>query len=300
MKEVTKIAIIGVGRWGKNHLREFSSISGVEIISVFHNDSPETSKWLRDNYPKILVSKSLEEICENKEIDAVVIATPIKTHFEIAKKILKSGKHVFIEKPIANNLEEAEELISISDEVEKIIFVGYTFIYNHAYIKLKSLIEERQEKIESIFSSWNKWGSFKEDLIENLLCHDVSIIIDLLGKIDQSKKLFSQGIVSKEDIASFEFQCGDIKAISVINRCSNHKQKSLTIKTDNHTYLWEDDNLFELYAEERVLITAPTESQLTSECKEFVNTIRKKLIPKTDKYFGLEITKILDSLTLLQ
>lgn len=300
MNEGTKIAIIGIGRWGKNLIREFSNISGVDIISVLHNDNHETSVWLMDNYPKIQTSKSLEEICANKEIDAVVIATPIKTHFEIAKQILKSGKHVFIEKPIANNKDEALELISISNEVNKIIFVGYTFIYNQAFARLKSSIEERQEKIESIFLSWNKWGSFKENLIENLLCHDISIIMGLLDKIDQSKKLFSQGIVSKEDVTIFEFQSENIKTISTINRCSGNKQKTLIVKTDKHHYIWEDDNLFELKDEERSLISTSAESQLTSECKEFINIIKNSLVPKTDKYFGLEITKILDSLNSLQ
>ena len=110
-----KIAIIGLGKWGKNLIRDVSKISCVKKCSSL-GDSKNIS-WLKKNYPSIQYTSDSQEIFADKEIDAVIIATPINTHYNLVKKALLSKKHVFVEKPISSTLSKAEELIKIANSV---------------------------------------------------------------------------------------------------------------------------------------------------------------------------------------
>ena len=121
-----KLAIIGLGKWGKNLVREFSKVSNV-IVCV-SNGRKENVQWLKKNYPNIDYSKKFLEILENKTIDAVVIATPIKTHYSLSKLVLKSKKHVFIEKTISENSKNGKNLITLAKNKNLMIFVGHIFL----------------------------------------------------------------------------------------------------------------------------------------------------------------------------
>ena len=107
-----KIAIIGLGKWGKNLIRDVSKISCVKKCSSLGNSN--NIKWLKKKYPSIQYTYNLKEIFADKEIDAVIIATPINTHYNLVKKALLAKKHVFVEKPLSSTLSNAEELIKIA------------------------------------------------------------------------------------------------------------------------------------------------------------------------------------------
>jgi len=112
MDKMKKLGIIGIGNWGKNLIRDISKISCVKKCSSLGN--PKNISWLKKKYPSIQHTCNLKEIFDDKEIDAVIIATPINTHYNLVKKALLSKKHVFVEKPISSTLSKAEELIKIA------------------------------------------------------------------------------------------------------------------------------------------------------------------------------------------
>ena len=123
-----RIAVIGIGRWGKNLIREFSKFA---IISkCVHQGNLENMKWLDTNYPEISSTTNIADVLDDPKIDAIVIATPINTHYKIIKNALESGKNVFVEKPMTQTTSEADNLIKIAKRKNLSLFVGYIFMYN--------------------------------------------------------------------------------------------------------------------------------------------------------------------------
>ena len=131
-----KIAIIGLGKWGRNLLREFSKISCVTKCHTRGNQ--KNISWLRKNYPKVVHTTSIRDILTDKNIDAVVISTPINSHFKIARNALEAGKHVFVEKPMTNTIVEAKQLLKIAKSKNLNLFVGHIFLHNEIFKKIKN------------------------------------------------------------------------------------------------------------------------------------------------------------------
>ena len=179
-----KIAIIGLGKWGKNLLREFSNVSCVTKCHTRGNQ--KNISWLRRNYPKVVHTTSIRDILTDKNIDAVAISTPINSHFKIAKNALESGKHVFVEKPMASSVIEAKQLIKIAKSKNLNLFVGHVFLYNEIFKKIKKI--DKQESITYAHFAWKKFGTFDEDIFKNLLSHDISLILALFGSPNRISK----------------------------------------------------------------------------------------------------------------
>jgi predicted dehydrogenase len=128
------IAIIGYGYWGPNLVRNFSLANDCSVVCVADSRMDRLIE-VKKNYPKILTTSNLDDIFNNKNIDAVVIATPVFTHFYLAKKALENGKHVLLEKPMTNSVEEAEQLIELANKYKKVLMVDHTFLYTGAVQK---------------------------------------------------------------------------------------------------------------------------------------------------------------------
>ena len=110
-----KIGVIGYGYWGPNVVRNFSSIDGVEVVSLCDRDA-HALKRAKKNYPHLKVFTDYPDIIQAKDIDAVAIVTPVSSHFELAKRALLSGKHIFVEKPFTAKSSQAEELIELAEK----------------------------------------------------------------------------------------------------------------------------------------------------------------------------------------
>jgi UDP-2-acetamido-3-amino-2,3-dideoxy-glucuronate N-acetyltransferase len=241
MTRMNKIAIIGIGNWGKNLVRDFSKIS--DIKKCTSNGSIHNIKWLKKNYPSIDYVNNYKEIFNDEEIDAVVISTPIKTHYRLVKKALLSKKHVFIEKPLCSKVSEAKELIQIAKKNNVFLFVGHIFLFNEV---LKKIIQiSKKEKIMYIEFNWNKFGSFDEDIFLNLLSHDMSIILKLFGKPKKINLQSSFGFVSKLDIVKLNVKLPENQNCEIyLNRYSNEKEKIVKIFTEKNVYHWNDLKLY--------------------------------------------------------
>lgn len=275
-----RISIIGLGTWGKNLLREYSKICSVPIC-VTKSDKNKI-RWLQNNYPSVKHTNSFKDVLNNQNIDAVVIATPIKTHFDLAFRALSAGKHVFLEKPIATNSHDAKKLLKVANDKNLVLFVGHVFVYHPVLTKLKSII--KNESIQYARLNWFNFGSFKEDILLDLISHEISIILELIGTpkrifwIDNKKFIKNPDLVTLQLVFSGKKNC-----IINTDRTSSYKKKSVTIKTSKNLFIWEDDTLHK-FNRRKLSINAVYSSKKTPlelECKEFIKSINnnnKKLV----------------------
>src|SRR5215203_907766 len=157
------VAQLGCGYWGPNLLRNYSSIQGCQVKYV-----ADASKGRRDfvtaNFPKTCAVSSADEVLQDSEVNAIVIATPAGSHFELARKALLAGKHVFVEKPLATKVAEVDELARLASERKLVVMVGHTFIYNAAVRFVKKLIETGElGDVRYIYSQRLNLGRIRSD-----------------------------------------------------------------------------------------------------------------------------------------
>ena len=291
-----KIAIIGLGKWGKNLLREFSNVSCVTKCHTRGNQ--KNIIWLRRNYPKVVHTTSIRDILTDKNIDAVAISTPINSHFKIAKNALESGKHVFVEKPMASNVIEAKQLIKIAKSKNLNLFVGHVFLYNEIFKKIKKI--DRQESITYAHFAWKKFGTFDEDIFKNLLSHDISLILALFGSPNRIRLTNNVGFITTSDRISLELNFTRNRKCEVsIDRISPHKEKSVTFLTKKNLFVWNDDELlrFDKRSQSFKKIYQSKNTPLHLECKKFIANISSKKVSYDSSFLALNVTRILSKLS---
>ena len=173
-----KIGLIGYGYWGPNLARNFNSNPELELSAIcdFSADRLETASKL---YPHIDVVKDAEEIFKDTTLDAVGVATPVSTHFDLAKKALLADKHVWLEKPMTEKVEQGEELIELAQKKNKVLLVDHTFVYTGAVRKIKEIVEKGELGDLIYYDSTRvNLGLFQQDVdvIWDLAPHDISIM----------------------------------------------------------------------------------------------------------------------------
>lgn len=176
------IAIIGYGYWGPNLVRNFSSVENCRVKWVSDLRLPRLD-IVKKQYPSISVTDQLDAIFEDDEVDAVVIATPVHQHYPLALRALQAGKHVLIEKPMTQSVEEAEALGALSIEKGLVLMVDHTFLYTGAVQKIKELIDNGEiGDIEYFDSTRINLGLFQQDVnvLWDLAPHDISILFHLV------------------------------------------------------------------------------------------------------------------------
>ena len=295
MSEMKKLGIIGIGNWGKNLVRELSKIHCIKKCSS--NGNLKNIRWLKKNYPSIQYVSDSKEIFADKEINAVIIATPINTHYKLAKKALLSKKHVFVEKPISTNLSEAQELIEIAKKNNLLLFVGHIFIFNEIFKKLIQI--SNRENITHLNFLWNKFGTFDEDIFLNLISHDLSIILALFGKPKKIKLINKFGVISKCDVVTLILELPNKKTCQIhVNRCSNHKQKYVTIFTQKNIYVWDDLSLFKNNKKTNSfkLVFQSKYTPLEIECKEFVKKLNETNISSEFANIAKDVIQVIQKL----
>jgi predicted dehydrogenase len=180
-----KIGIIGCGYWGPNLIRNFNALDNVEVAAV-SDLRQERLDFVRKQYPAIsLLTQNEKEIIRSPEIDAIVVATPVSTHFPLGMEALNNGKHLFMEKPFTATVEEAERLIDLGEKKNLRIMVDHTFIYTGAVQTIKKYIDSGELGDLYYFDSVRvNLGLFQHDVnvIWDLAPHDVSIMDYLLER----------------------------------------------------------------------------------------------------------------------
>ena len=182
-RDTINVAQLGVGYWGPNLLRNLISNPRFNVRAVV--DLSEARRdFVKNIYPGIHVESTPEAVFENPNIDAVVIATPVATHYDLGIRAVKSGKHVLVEKPMATRVEDVKNIGRVATEKNLTAMVGHTFLFNQAVRYVKGLIDEGElGDIRYIYSQRVNLGRIRNDVdaLWNLAPHDVSIIQYWLG-----------------------------------------------------------------------------------------------------------------------
>ena len=135
-----RVAVVGCGYWGQNLLRNFCELEEAEVVLACDYDSRALSRSKR-RFPTLEVTQSYKEVLADPRVEAVVLATPVSMHYPFASQALQSGKHVLVEKPLAQSSAEVQDLIQLADRMGKTLMVDHTFLYTAAVRRIRALID---------------------------------------------------------------------------------------------------------------------------------------------------------------
>src|SRR3954454_7549316 len=203
-----RVAVVGLGYWGPNLLRVLIEMSGVKVKYICDLDEERLGRYAR-RYPGTIATRRFEDVLEDPDVHAVVIATPVFTHHELALRALRAGKHTMVEKPLAPSTANAEELRRIADEQRLVLMCGHTFLYSPPVRAVKEIIQ-RQELGDIYFISASRvnLGLHQRDVsvVWDLGPHDFSILLYWLEEFPEWVRAVGRDSVVKgiPDVASID------------------------------------------------------------------------------------------------
>ena len=250
-----RIAQLGVGYWGPNLLRNIASNSRCSLECVV-DPSPERREFVEKHYPGTLTAQSPGAAIDNPSTSAVVIATPAATHFDLAMRCLRAGKHVLVEKPLAMSVAEVDQIAGLAAEKSLVVMAAHTFLFNDAVRYLKKLIDSGElGDIRYIYSRRVNLGRIRSDVdaLWNLAPHDVSIIQYLLGdpipvSISRTGMDFIQPGI--EDVTFLQITYpGKVMAQVHVSWLDPHKVREMTVVGSKKMVVYDDvaDNKIAIY-----------------------------------------------------
>jgi predicted dehydrogenase len=319
----TKIVQVGCGIWGKNLLRTLNSLN--VLSGVFDLDKESLINFTKQKiYRGVYFDTDWEKCLDRDEVKGVVIATPPKNHFEIAMKALQHDKHIFVEKPIATSLEEAEAIVKYAKSKNLIVMVGHIFLYAPEILKLKEIINsEAFGKVHYVYTQRLNLGQIQScGVLSDLLPHDISIIDFLLDRTCNSVSAFGMKnvLTNVEDVAFVIMDYGDdIKAHLHLSWLDPHKVRSTVVVGDKQMAVCDSINktiaiynktvdLSKLQSEtsldySRHLLSykygdvvypyIETWEPLVKECQEFISCIEENRQPLSNGDVGVNVVKVL-------
>jgi len=309
------IAVIGCGYWGKNLVRNFYELNTLHTICDLNESK---IKPMQQKYPDLTVTSDYRQLLKNPQIDGVIVATPAVTHYSIAKEALMSDKDVFVEKPLALNYKDGEELYFIAREKKKILMVGHVLEYHPAIIKLKELIKSGElGNIKYIYSNRLNLGKFRteENILWSFAPHDISIVLNLLEEmpteISAHGANYLEPNITDVTVTTMTFLSG-VRVHLFVSWLHPYKEQKLVVIGGRKMVMFDNVNgkgkLFVYNHKidwiERIPIPRPEDARtleienkepLKSECEHFINCIISRKTPKTDGKNGLRVLRILEA-----
>ncbi|MFN3851095.1 MAG: Gfo/Idh/MocA family protein [Spirosomataceae bacterium] len=317
------VGIIGYGYWGVNLLRNFYNTPNCNIQLVC-DQRTERLDLVRKNYPNVGTTTSVDSLLNNKNIDAVIIVTPVSLHYPIAKKALQKGKHILVEKPFTASVKQANELINLAIQKNLVIAIDHTFLFTGAVRKIKNLVEIGElGNIQYFDSTRINLGLFQSDVnvIWDLAPHDISILNHLISEKPQSVMATGRSHTANkiENIAymSVGYQ-SNFMAHFTCSWVSPVKIRRILLGGDKKMVLYDDveptekikiyDSGYQIKTEQekhRMLIDYRTGDihlpkieqieALSVMSRDFINAVESSSKPFVDGLAGLEVVKILEA-----
>jgi predicted dehydrogenase len=323
-----RVAVVGAGHWGPNLIRNFHNHQSSEVAWVVDRD-PSRLELTLARYPDVGVTADLAAVLADPRVEAVVIATPTVTHYELASAALRAGKHVLIEKPIATSVAEADELCSLADESRLILMVGHVFLFNSAIRKVREyIVDRRLGRLFYLSMVRTNLGPIRMDVNAawDLAAHDVAIANYWLEASPthaaaQGSSWINSGI---EDVvfASLWYP-SDVMAHLHVSWLSPRKVRDITVVGEHGMLTFDDMNLAEplriydrqvtddrrpgfvdTFASFRtsiregdiVIPRVGLGEPLRAECDHFLECVRTGERPLADGRSGAAAVRVLDAL----
>ncbi len=314
MKMKKNVAVIGCGSWGKNIVRNFYELG---VLNTVCDLNPNTLSSIRTKFPAVKITSDFDKVLSSNAIKAVAIATPAVTHYTIAKKTILAGKDVFVEKPLAMNTKQAEELIELAKRKNKILMIGHILQYHPALIKLKEMVEQGAlGKIEYIYSNRLNIGKLRteENILWSFAPHDISAILMLLEEEPVKVSSFGGSYITEGvydvTLTTVEFKNG-IKGHIFVSGLHPYKEQKLIIVGTKAMVVFDDLSKEKLFVYphrieyksgkipvaqkvEHYPVAVEDREPLKEELKHFMECINKRKTPRTDGKEGLRVLKVLE------
>jgi predicted dehydrogenase len=293
---VIKVGLAGLGYWGPNLARNFDDLADLAWLC---DVSPELVDRYGARYPDAKTTTRFDDLLDDGSVQAIVIATPVTTHHELARRALSAGKHVFVEKPPALSGAEADELVALAEEQELVLLPGHLLLYHPAVTKLMELIEAGElGEILYLYGNRQNLGQIRKD--ENALwslgAHDLSVILHLVG--EEPTELWARGEAfhneGVEDVVFcyVRFPSG-IVAHMHLSWLDPHKKREMTVVGRHKMAVFDDMELerkvtvydkgteqrAESYGEWRTrtgdiyIPKIPNDEPLRLECRHFLSLV---------------------------
>jgi len=316
------VALVGYGYWGPNLLRNYMELSGVSVKWVCDRDARKLAK-AKTRYPTVTVTEDYGDVLRDAAVDAVLIATPISTHYPLALAAIDAGKHVFVEKPMTASEAEARALIAAAEARGVTLMVGHTFEFSSPVVTIKNLIESGEiGDIYYVSSSRINLGLHQKDasVIWDLAPHDFSILFDWLGEEPDHVSAVGRGCVKCDipDVAfiTLRFPGGAVAEVQ-LSWLSPVKLRRTLVVGSKKMLVYDDTESVEKVKvyDHGVNIVNPGSfgefqmsyrtgdivsphldpcEPLGVEAKHFVDSVRTGSRPKTDGASGLRVVRTLE------
>ncbi len=233
-ERTVRIAQIGVGYWGKNLLRNFAGLPGVDVVLAC-DQRADVLERLAHQHPGLPTTRRYEDLLEHADVEAVVIATETPQHFAMAEAALQAGKHVFVEKPMAQTLAEAERLVALADEHDRRLMVGHLLLYHPAFRYVEDLIRQGElGEIYYLYSVRVNLGIIRqrENALESLAPHDLSVALRFLDQkpvaVSAQGQAYLQPNVEDVVFATVFFEGGALAHLHT-SWLDPHKTRKITV-----------------------------------------------------------------------
>lgn len=319
-----RLGVIGLGYWGPNLVRVLSGFRDCQV-TVLCDLNAARLRDLCERFPGVRGTRNVEEALGSHDVDAVVIATPTKTHFPLAKAALERGLHVFVEKPLAVSSDECESLVEIADAYDRTLFVGHVFLYSAAVVKLKEMVTRGElGELYYISSARRNLGPVRRDVsaLWDLAPHDVSIMLELMGATPVS--------VSCSGLAHLNHEIHDVCSLSMtfeqkrmgivhVSWLDPHKKREMTVVGSRKMAVYNDLEPLEKIKVYDHGVEGPMYSEsfgefqfsyrygdtysprlaevepLKAECRAFLDAILTGVKPRTDGRNGLDVVRVIEA-----
>jgi len=316
-----QIAVAGLGYWGPNLARNFNGLAGCELRWCC--DASEAARERAAiQLPGVRLTADFDDLLSDPELDAIVLATPVPTHAELAVQVLEAGKHCFVEKPLAQSVADAQRVVDAAEKAGKLLMVGHLLEYHPGVHMLKDLAESGElGEIFYIYGNRLNLGQLRSD--ENALwslgAHDVSVVLSLAGEepIEVSAHGESYMRPGVEDVVFcfMRFPSG-LTAHLHLSWLDPHKERRFTVVGSKKMATFDDmaregkitvydkgfDEAPQGYGEYIMRsgdIAMPTISSvepLRLECQHFIDAISTGTAPRSDGQSGLRVVSVLEQL----
>lgn len=320
-----RTAVVGCGYWGKNLVRNFHQLSSLKVCC---DASESIRSRLKKEYPAVRVTDDFSSVINDHTVDAVVIATPAISHAELAVAALQAGKHVFVEKPLALSVGDAERVVAAAEQAGRFLMVGHLLQYHPAVEYLKTMITRGDlGEVYYCYAQRVNLGKLRQDenALWSLAPHDISVILYLMDEepeeVEASGQAFLQPGIEDVVFLTMKFGSGRVAHVQV-SWLDPHKERRLTVVGSKKMVVFDDMEpqekiriydkgverrpteaaSYTSYAELLMLRDGdvhiprlPSQEPLSIECKHFVESIATGVAPKTDGENGLRVVRVLET-----
>jgi predicted dehydrogenase len=324
IERTLKVGVVGCGYWGPNLIRNFRQSPDCDL-KVLCDSSESRLSHMRRLYPELATTQKFEDLLSNSELDAVVIATPLRFHYTMAKAALNAGKHVFIEKPMARTEAEAAELVSLAERQGLVLMIGHTFLFSPAVRRMKEIISAGDiGELQYISARRLNLGLFQKDInvAWDLAPHDISIVLHLLDELPLSVSCQGSSHVTRgiEDVTMMHLNFRKNRCAFVHNSWLDPKKvRQMTVVGSQRMIVYDDTEPLEKLKIYDARVEVPPhydtfaeftysyhygdsyvpyikqDEPLKLECANFIESIREGVEPVTNGQLGMEVVRILEA-----